>query len=76
MNSDRAIFGDSTWSTQTVNDSMYACSVDECSTSSEIRETTKGPANLPVSLLRDCGDQGLSRAIKAQVIIKVKGTSC
>lgn len=76
MNSDRATFGDSTWSTQTVNDSMYACSVGECSNSSEIREITGGPVNLPVSLLRDRGDQGLSRAIKTQVTIKVKGTSC
>ena len=57
MNSDRATFGDSTWSTQTVNDSMYACSVGECSNSSEIRETTGGRVNLPVSLLRDRGDQ-------------------
>ena len=76
MNSDRVTFGDSTWSTQTVNDSMYACSVGECLNSSEIRESTGGPANLPVSLLRDRSDQGLSTAIKTQVTIKVKGTSC
>jgi hypothetical protein len=47
MNSDRATFGDSTWSTQTVNDSMYACSVGECSNSSEIRETTGRPLSGP-----------------------------
>jgi hypothetical protein len=29
MNSDRATCGGSAWSTQTVNDSMYACSVGE-----------------------------------------------
>jgi hypothetical protein len=58
MNSDRATFGDITWSTQTVNDSMYACSVGECSNSSEIRETTGGPVNLPVSLLRDKAIRG------------------
>ena len=74
MNSDRATFGDSAWSTQTVNDSTYACGVDECSNSSEIRETTRGPVNLLVSLLRDRGDHGFSRAIKTQATIKVKGT--
>ena len=51
MNSDHATCCVSAWSTQTVNDSMYACSVGECSNSSEIRELTGGPVNLPVSLL-------------------------
>ena len=37
MNSDRATFGGSSWSTQTVNDSTYACSAGECSNSSAIR---------------------------------------
>jgi hypothetical protein len=76
MNSDRATFGDRTWSTQTVKDPMYACSAGECSNSSEIRETTGGPVNLSVSLFLDRGDQGLRRAIKTQAAIKVKGTSC
>jgi hypothetical protein len=43
-------YGGSAWSTQTVNDRMYACSAGECSNSSEIRETRGGPVNLPVSL--------------------------
>jgi len=53
MNSGRATFGGSTWSTQTVNDSMYACGVGQCSNSSEMRETTGWPVIWPVSLLRD-----------------------
>ena len=47
MNSDHATFGDSAWSTQTVNDRMYACSAGECSNSSEIRETTGRPVIWP-----------------------------
>ena len=51
MNSDIAIYGGSAWSTQTVNDSMYACGVGERSNSSKIRETTGRPVIWPVSLL-------------------------
>jgi hypothetical protein len=40
MISDNATCGGSAWSTQTVNDSTYTCSVGECSNSSEVRETT------------------------------------
>jgi hypothetical protein len=49
MNSDLVTFGDSTWSTQTVNDRMYACSAGECSNSSEIKETTGRPVIWPVN---------------------------
>src|SRR5260370_18028212 len=58
MNSDNATCGGSAWSTQAVNDFMYACGVGECSNSSEIRETTERPVVSPVSiairLIRPC----------------------
>ena len=81
MISDNATCGGSAWSTQTVNDSTYTCSVGECSNSSEIRETTGRPVIWPVNPCEitgePTGDQpGSARAIKAQAAIKVKGTCC
>ncbi len=60
MNSDNASYGGSAWSAQTVNDSMCACGVGECSNSSAIRDWR--PLIWPVSLIR------------THMAIKVKGT--